>query len=206
MMGAILAVLNDIAPGCDRAAYEAWYQQDHLRDRLAVPGFRHARRYESADGIGQQFFTFYEVDDLGVFASAFYRRRLAEPTPGTLAMMPHFRRMCRSLCSVAADQGDGIGGMAAVIGDAGGTADATALRPLLQDPRITRARLWIGDDSEGENPETGLRPDGDTRFGRLLVLEGNDATVLTAAASTAARLLQMPARPMLYRLLFALSA
>ncbi|MEN9498733.1 MAG: hypothetical protein RIS83_552, partial [Pseudomonadota bacterium] len=36
--GGLLCVMNDIAPACDRRDYEAWYQQDHVPDRLGIPG------------------------------------------------------------------------------------------------------------------------------------------------------------------------
>ncbi len=52
---ALLCVLNDLAEACDRAEYEAWYQRDHLPDRLSVPGFGHARRYRRLHGPQQDY-------------------------------------------------------------------------------------------------------------------------------------------------------
>ena len=55
----LLCVLNDLADGCDRADYEAWYQRDHLSDLLSVPGFRHARRYRRLCGPQQEYLSRY---------------------------------------------------------------------------------------------------------------------------------------------------
>ena len=38
----ILAIWHDCAPGRE-AEFEAWYQQEHLIERLAVPGFLFGR-------------------------------------------------------------------------------------------------------------------------------------------------------------------
>jgi len=55
--GGLLCVVNDIAPTCDRRDYEAWYQQDHVPDRLGIPGFQHARRYRRLNGPRPEFLT-----------------------------------------------------------------------------------------------------------------------------------------------------
>ncbi|MFM7688717.1 MAG: hypothetical protein ACKPAC_04565, partial [Alphaproteobacteria bacterium] len=110
--GGLLCVMNDIAPECDRRDYEAWYQGDHLPDRLSTPGFQHARRYRRLNGPRAEFLTFYETATSGVLCSAPYMKRLAEPTPWTARMMEHFRTMSRSVCRVALDYGQtGVGGL-----------------------------------------------------------------------------------------------
>ncbi len=52
---AVLSIWNDI----DEAIaddYEAWYQWDHLRDRVGIPGFRSCRRYIRVAGLGREYF------------------------------------------------------------------------------------------------------------------------------------------------------
>ena len=49
----LLCVLPEI-----EEEYEAWYQRDHLRDRVGTPGFRSCRRYMRVQGDGRQYFTF----------------------------------------------------------------------------------------------------------------------------------------------------
>ena len=205
----ILAVLNDLDVGCDLAAYEDWYQRDHLPDRLGVPGFRHARRYRLVEGAGQAFFTFYEVESAAVLRSDAYRARLAAPTAGTVDMMRHFRAMCRSICAVAADEGAGIGGLVAVIGMVGALVAPGAqgvLAGLLGHGAVSRARLWVAAEDVDVNPEAGLRPGQDARLGTILVVEGTEAAVLRDAAETAAAALGIRGAVGLYGLLHARDA
>ena len=207
MTEGVLCVLNDLAEGTDRADYEAWYQRDHLPDRLAVPGFRHARRYRRLRGSGQEYFTFYETDTPAVLASAAYVARLAEPTAWTRRMMPFFRAMSRSVCEVAADiGGGGVGGIVALVGAAEppGPAAREALADEVARPAVTRARLWRGDPGAGvPNPEARLRPGGDMSFPTVLLIEGTEAEAVAEAAREAARRLRLDAPVTLYSLMFA---
>lgn len=199
----ILAVLNDIDPACDRAEYEAWYQRDHMPDRLAVPGFRHARRYRRTEGPAQEYFTFYETDSPAVLRTPAYVARLAAPTGWTTAMMRHFRAMCRSIAVVGFDQGSGTGGIVAVIGAAHAlpAADAARLAPLLET--VTRVRLWCAAEDVAMNPEAALRPGIDTSLGTILVVEGTDASTVRQAAIAGGAALGLSAEPSLYSLLYA---
>jgi len=43
----LLCVWNRVAPEHD-APFNAWYESEHLDERLAVPGFHSARRYRGA--------------------------------------------------------------------------------------------------------------------------------------------------------------
>jgi hypothetical protein len=205
----ILAVLNDLDAACDLGAYEEWYQRDHLPDRLGVPGFRHARRYRRLEGAGQAFFTFYEVESALVLRSEAYLARLAAPTAGTVAMMRHFRAMCRSVCAVAADAGEGIGGVVAVIGVEAAVPAAGArevLAGLLGHGAVSRARLWVAAADVEENPEAGLRPGRDARLGAILVVEGTEAGAVRGAAVAAGAALGLPGPVAVYGLLHARDA
>ena len=180
--GGLLCVMNDIAPACDRRDYEDWYQQDHVPDRLGIPGFQHARRYRRLNGPRAEFLTFYETETPQVLCSAPYLKRLAEPTEWTARIMAHFRTMSRSICRVALDQGQaGAGGLLALIA-AHQEAPAEALTALLQQPGVTRVRLWRADPSVTvPSPEEKLRLGGDTAFASIIVVEGTNAEMIHAA-------------------------
>lgn len=96
-MTGILVIWNDCAAGREDA-YEEWYQDEHLIERLSVSRFRVGRRYEAISAT-RQFFTTYEVENPGVLASAEYRERLANPTERTTAIMRDgFINMRRTIC------------------------------------------------------------------------------------------------------------
>jgi hypothetical protein len=209
MSGGILAVFNDLDAACDRAAYEFWYQTDHMPDRLAVPGFRHARRYRRIDGAAQDYFTFYETESVDVLRSDAYRARLAAPTEGTQQMMRHFRAMSRSVCQVAFDAdvygAGGAAGYAAVIGAVAPVASvsAGALRQLVVESGVMRARVWVGATDLPENPEAALRQGTDVSLGAIAVAEDSRADVALRMARALGAELGIAATPTLYGLLYA---
>lgn len=204
--GGILAVLNDLAPAADRADYEAWYQRDHLPDRLAVPGFRHARRYRRCQGDAQEYFTFYETDSAQTLRSAAYLARLAAPTDWTARWMLHFRTMNRTPCEVAADVGGGIGGFVAMLGATQapqGRDAVAALSDLLDRPGVTRARLWSAAQAMPVSPEAAMRPGGDAAHAAILVVEGTGPEAVLAGARDGAAALGIRGEPSAYALTYA---
>ena len=45
----ILAIWNDVRAGHE-TEFDAWFQSEHLLERLAVPGFLFGRRHEAISG------------------------------------------------------------------------------------------------------------------------------------------------------------
>lgn len=62
--------------------FNAWYDSEHLAERLAIPGFRSARRWvgDGARGEGKYLAT-YELDSPGVLESPAYLARYKNQTP-----------------------------------------------------------------------------------------------------------------------------
>jgi hypothetical protein len=201
--GGLLCVMNDIAPACDRRDYEAWYQQDHVPDRLGIPGFLSARRYRRLNGPRAEFLTFYETATPQVLCSAPYLKRLAEPTDWTARIMAHFRTMSRSICRVTLDEGQaGAGGLLALIAqqDAPAPGLAVQLTAMLEQPGVTRVRLWRADPTVTvPSPEEKLRPGGDASFAIIMVTEGTNAEMIQAALAGQG----FTAAPTFYSLIYA---
>jgi hypothetical protein len=183
--GGLLCVMNDIASECDRCDYEAWYQRDHVPDRIGIPGFQHARRYRRLNGPHAEFLTFYETATPSVLCSAPYLKRLAEPTDWTARIMAHFRSMSRSICRVALDEGQaGAGGILALMAqqEAPAAGLEVQLAAMLEQPGVTRVRIWRADPTVTmSSPEEKLRPGGDGSFGTIIVVEGTNAEMINAA-------------------------
>jgi len=201
--GGLLCVMNDIAPACDRRDYEAWYQRDHVPDRLGIPGFLSARRYRRLNGPRAEFLTFYETATPQVLCSAPYLKRLAEPTDWTARIMAHFRTMSRSICRVTLDEGQaGAGGLLALIAqqDAPAPGLEAQLSAMLEQPGVTRVRLWRADPTVTvPSPEEKLRPGGDASFAIIMVTEGTNAEMIQAALAGQG----FTAAPTFYSLIYA---
>ncbi len=217
---AVLSIWNDIDPEIE-GEYEAWYQRDHLRDRVHTPGFRTCRRYIRVAGDGRQYFTFSDLDSIDVCTSEAYRSRLANATEWTRRIMPHFRRLIRVAADVTLERGDGIAGFAATAVFEGGgdlareaarAAIAAAAVPIMEDARVTRLRIFENNAAANgvPNPEAALRPDAPRTCELAIVLEGSDEVAVAQHLATLQELTERQALtsampPSVYRLLYSSS-
>jgi hypothetical protein len=85
--------------------FNAWYRDEHIPERLGVPGFRRGRRYE-ATGAGPAYFTLYETTDAAVLSSAAYLARLNSPTEWTRRVLPAMTLMIRNAYRLLAASAD----------------------------------------------------------------------------------------------------
>lgn len=188
-LGGVLVFWNAVAPGHE-AEFTAWYQRQHVPERLAVPGFVDARRYRAADG-SARFCAIYRLADVAVLASARYRERLAHPTRWTARVMPALHDTGRATCRVTRVHGSGVGACFAMIAAvppadaAPGVREriAVAFERAASDPRVTRLELWENETevSSLPNPEQALRPGGDRVPEWLASVETIDHASLVSA-------------------------
>jgi hypothetical protein len=111
---AFLAIWHDIKPEGE-AEYNRWHTQEHMPERVGVPGFERARRYADWKLTKYRYYTLYDGTTLDVFQSAPYRERLNNPTPWSNRMQPNFLNFARSACLTLASVGAGVGGAIATI-------------------------------------------------------------------------------------------
>jgi hypothetical protein len=197
-MPGLLSVWNDIDAE-DEAAFNAWYHEEHLGERLAMPGILTARRYRSLDA-PRAYAALYDTDGLEPLRSDAYLKLLANPTPRTQAIMPRFRNMVRAACEVRADHGDAAknnaaGAVLAVIELGAPGTSAAGLKTLeakaaalLAAGGVQRIRLAVPDESTTRvpNPEAKLRDKPDALPAPFVLVEGEaEAAVRTAAMALA---------------------
>jgi hypothetical protein len=77
----LLLTLTEPPPHMEEE-FNAWYDDEHMAERLAIPGFRSARRWvaDVAPGAGKYLAT-YELDTPGVLESPEYLARFRNQTP-----------------------------------------------------------------------------------------------------------------------------
>jgi len=95
MSRGLLLTMTEPPPEMDEE-FNAWYDTEHLPERLAITGFRSAKRWvaDVAPGRGKYLAT-YELDTADVLQSAEYLARFEAATPWTrrcLAKCVVFRR------------------------------------------------------------------------------------------------------------------
>ena len=77
----LLLTLTEPPPAMEEE-FNAWYDEEHLAERLAIPGFRSATRWvaDVPPGAGKYLAT-YELDSLKVLSSPAYLERFRNQTP-----------------------------------------------------------------------------------------------------------------------------
>jgi hypothetical protein len=69
-------------PADREAEFNRWYNEEHLAERLAIPGFLAAARYEAVKG-GPKHLAYYELESADVLQTEAYRKVSANPTAWT---------------------------------------------------------------------------------------------------------------------------
>jgi hypothetical protein len=187
----ILAIWNDCRPGGE-ADYEAWYRGEHLRERVAIPGFQFGRRYVAADGGSPKYFTYYETTGPGVLRSAAYLERGANPTPMTQHIMANvFANMSRTVCVREASDGAMRGSHAVTVraSDLSAQALANVWPQVLTLAGRVRSELWeAAETGQAASAEEQIRGK-DQKIGASLLAEfADEASAAGAAAAFSAML------------------
>lgn len=77
----IMVVMMQVDPA-DEADFNRWYDEEHLRERLEIPGYISARRFklqEGTDGM-LNFLCIWELEDASPLSSEMYRQQRARVT------------------------------------------------------------------------------------------------------------------------------
>jgi len=182
---AVVAIWNGIAPEAREQFYD-WHINEHMPERVGIPGFRRGRRYIAIDAdTAPEFFTLYETDTMQVLQGSDYANRLNDPTPGTKATTAQFRDTARALSRVLVSHGPGIGGMLLTIRFDCDTQHLPAIRALVRAvapaSRVTGAHLCAGDASASavRTAETRDRTDIQAPPNLFVLVEATDADALT---------------------------
>ena len=143
----ILAIWNDCRAGRE-AEFDAWFQGEHLLERLAV-----GRRHQAISG-SAGYFNFYLVESPDVLSSKPYLERLDNPTPMTKRIMSEvFINMNRTVCRRTVRRG-GFRGAYSVTMRFNAQPDEAALTKrldaALQDTAVVGGEIWIALDPAGQ--------------------------------------------------------
>ena len=203
----LLAVWNDIAAE-DETEFNAWYVEEHIPERLGIPGILSARRYRDAAS-PLSYAAIYDTESLATLASPAYLERLANPTPRTRAIMPRFRNMTRAVCGIGADFGPlrSPGAVLATL-ELDGAAGAETLKILEANAGTGRLRLAVPDakTTQVPNPEAKMRGAPDRLPAPFVLLESHDETAVRESADRLAQALGASNPARVFRLILARSA
>ena len=182
---AAMLLLFDVAPDAI-ADHDDWHSTEHLPERLAIPGFLRGTRWIATHG-GPRYMVVYEVDDLATLSSPAYLERLNAPSAWTSRLMPHYRGMRRTFCTVAASAGSATAPVArlmplARVPDASWRARfiERTTPHWLAEPGIAGAHLLVGAATPPMTREQRIRGTADGGIAAALLVTGHDAPALQA--------------------------
>ncbi|RAR10730.1 hypothetical protein DDE82_001121 [Stemphylium lycopersici] len=99
----VLILWGSVDPeAVDEGDLNDWWTNEHLPERLGLPGFQRARRYRARDAKHSQneYLALYDVSDVRDLVSAEYLYALNHPTERTAKFMPSLAKMSRFACQV----------------------------------------------------------------------------------------------------------
>ncbi|HEX9480186.1 MAG TPA: hypothetical protein VGA90_15595 [Methylomirabilota bacterium] len=82
----LLMVWADV-PADKEEEFNRWYNEEHLPERMAIPGFLGGARYEAVKG-GPKHLACYELESAAVMESPAYKKVQSNPTPWTKKIGP----------------------------------------------------------------------------------------------------------------------
>ena len=116
----------------DEADFNRWYDREHLEERVAIEGFLEARRYVAHQG-APKYLCLYSTTTIGVFNSAAYQARLANPTEWSQKTMARFKNMIRAVARITISRGNGRGAALGIIRFHPAKGSEESLRSFFRD-------------------------------------------------------------------------
>jgi hypothetical protein len=76
----ILVVMMDVEEGHE-AEFDRWYNEEHLPERMEIPGYVSARRFKLEEGNGVlKYLCIWELEDASPLESEMYKMQRARPS------------------------------------------------------------------------------------------------------------------------------
>jgi rubrerythrin len=76
----ILLVMMDVEEGHE-AEFDRWYNEEHLPERMEIPGYVSARRFKLEEGNGVlKYLCIWELEDASPLESEMYKSQRARPS------------------------------------------------------------------------------------------------------------------------------
>ncbi|PRF41223.1 hypothetical protein C6T58_20990 [Burkholderia multivorans] len=182
-----LCVWTDIDPAHE-ADFNAWYDREHMQERVAIPGFTHARRFRATDRGPRKYLALYVTHTLDVFRGDAYRRAFAQQTAWSLANFERMTGTQRRVGELTIEAGDGEGAHLALFVLPPERIDVAQLRArfdaALREPGVHAARLFrtTPELSAPIGADAAARPAADA----LVLIEGSDAAAARRVATALA--------------------
>lgn len=93
----LLLFMTDVNPAIEEE-FQRWYEEEHLPERMAVPGVLNARRFRCVEGPGPKYLALYDLESPAVLQSQPYLDLVGDnKSPWTLKMEANFTNARRNV-------------------------------------------------------------------------------------------------------------
>lgn len=124
-----LSIWTDVDPAHE-LDFNRWYDREHMQERMAIPGFRRARRFRSLVSCPRPYLALYDTESVQTFRSAAYQQAFAQQTEWSLRNFSRMRDTQRRVGELVVDVGPAEGGALALFAIRNATPERIA--PLFQ--------------------------------------------------------------------------
>lgn len=93
----------------DEWEFNRWYDREHMRERVVIPGFMSAQRYVSTDRSPWKYLAVYETEALETLRSPAYVKALSNQSAWSKGILAKFRDPQRCVAERTCRSGYGIG-------------------------------------------------------------------------------------------------
>jgi len=161
------------------AEFNDWYTNEHVEERVDLPGFKSAFRFVAVDA-SPKYFAYYETESLDALTTPTYQAILADQSDWSKKVMKKFRDFGRFCGPLICRVGRGHGANALVVRAKGGDKLTTLLREILNTsinvPLAVTGYLWRADsEATGDASVTGQH---------VMVIEALDEETLCNIAAS----------------------
>jgi len=218
---ALLLVWTDI-PAEMENEFNDWYDREHLRERVEVPGFISARRF-AAISATPRYLALYEAQSAAVMMSDAYLALKRSRDARSRRFVRAFANTIKATCDVVSHEGVGEGaflGLLPVTGEGGRLGafrdwvSTVLLEEMVRDAAAVSATFAMANRETRAASATHDARAGDRHLDSVLIVEAErDAGVHAAMARVGPQVLKrhgvrphFVARPIVFRRLYALHA
>jgi hypothetical protein len=100
----LLLFMTDVNPALEEE-FRRWYEEEHLPERMAVPGVINARRFRCVEGPGPRYLALYDLESPAILQSQPYLDLVgANKSPWTLKMEANFTNARRNVYTMISER------------------------------------------------------------------------------------------------------
>ncbi len=181
-----LSIWTDVDPAHE-LDFNRWYDREHMQERIAIAGFRRARRFRCLVSCPRPYLALYDTQSVQTFHSAAYQQAFATQTEWSRRNFGRMRDTQRRVGELIVDVGAAEGGALALFVVNVDALDGIAARcqALVARDHVLRASL-LRTDVALSVPLSATAPP--TQADAVAMVEANDAdTAFDAANALAAQ-------------------